>query len=212
VRGPILEHLARVAADWQVVGIWWHAAAAALLVSLFGLRRGGVVTATAALSMMVLSVAVAAFWMGNAFNAAVFLSLAMALLAIVLTLSRAPIRSGEPWEIGAGVAMCVFGWVYPHFVAGPWWRALYASPLGLLPCPTLSMVIGVSLIAGGFQCRWWRVTISSAGLFYGLFGAIVLGVRIDWALAAGAACLAAGLLTSRAPGRRLAMADSRRIV
>ena len=40
----------------------------------------------------------------------------------------------------------------------------YASPFGLLPCPTLSVVIGLTLIFGGLQSTAWSVLLIAAGV------------------------------------------------
>jgi len=82
--------------------------------------------------------------------------------------------------------MIVFGWVYPHFLdnAGPM-AYLYSAPTGLIPCPTLSVVIGFTLVLGGLRSRAWCVALSAVGLFYGAFGAGRLGVNIDWILFVG---------------------------
>jgi hypothetical protein len=62
----------------------------------------------------------------------------------------------------------------------------YGAPTGLVPCPTLSLMIGFALIAGGLAARTWSLTLAAAGVFYGAFGAARLGVTIDLALIAGA--------------------------
>src|SRR5947207_257610 len=89
-----------------------------------------------------------------------------------------------------GAVMIAFGWLYPHFLEqrSP---ALYlvAAPMGLIPCPTLSLIIGLTFLAGGFGSRAWMFVLAAAGLFYGVFGAARLGVRIDLVLAAGALSL-----------------------
>ena len=53
-------------------------------------------------------------------------------------------------------------------------------------CPTLSIVIGLALITGGLDSRLWTSILTAAGLFYGLFGALRLGVTIDFVLLLGA--------------------------
>jgi hypothetical protein len=87
----------------------------------------------------------------------------------------------------SGSLLFVFGWVYPHFLeTRSILTYLYAAPTGLIPCPTLSTVIGLSLILGGLGSRAWSLTLGFAGIFYGVFGAAWLGVTIDWFLAVGA--------------------------
>ena len=40
-----------------------------------------------------------------------------------------------------------------------------------------------------FESRAWGITVSVAGIIYGLFGAVRLGVSLDWVLLAGALAL-----------------------
>jgi len=57
---------------------------------------------------------------------------------------------------------------------------------GSRPCPTLSIVIGLALVLGGLGSRAWSVVVGATGIFYGIFGAAHLGVRLDWVLLLGA--------------------------
>jgi hypothetical protein len=80
-----------------------------------------------------------------------------------------------------------FGWVYPHFLEDSTPIVyLYAAATGLIPCPTLSIVIGLTLLLGGLRSRPWCLVLTIVGLFYGTFGAGQLGVNIDWVLLFGA--------------------------
>ena len=82
--------------------------------------------------------------------------------------------------------MFAFGWVYPHFLdTSTSLTYLYAAPTGLIPCPTLSIVIGVGLIVGGLGSRAWSIFLGALGDFYSIFGAVRLGVVLDWVLLFG---------------------------
>ena len=67
---------------------------------------------------------------------------------------------------------------------------VYAAPFGLVPCPTLTVLVGVSLFAGSFGSRPWAAVVAGASLIYGVIGVAVLGVWIDVVLIAGAMVLA----------------------
>ncbi len=83
-----------------------------------------------------------------------------------------------------------FGWAYPHFLITDTWTAYaYASPFGLLPCPTLSVVIGITLIFGGLHSRGWSVPLFGAAILYGWIGIFRLSVSLDIGLFAGAILL-----------------------
>ena len=83
-----------------------------------------------------------------------------------------------------------FGLVYPHFLPGePWFAYLFAAPFGLLPCPTLALVTGVTLLVRGLDLRPWCWLLAAAGFLYGLLGVLRLGVYLDLPLLAGAVAL-----------------------
>ena len=69
-------------------------------------------------------------------------------------------------------------------------RYLCAAPTGLIPCPTLSVVVGFALFADGLGSRAWPAVLAALGLLYGLFGALWLGVYLDAGLIIGAIALA----------------------
>ncbi|PLW83854.1 hypothetical protein CWI75_00380 [Kineobactrum sediminis] len=93
--------------------------------------------------------------------------------------------------------MIGFGWLYPHFLDNTTSLVyLYAAPTGLIPCPTLSIVIGFTLILGGLGSRSWCLVLAMMGLFYGVFGAARLGVRIDGVLILGALAAACAAVTT----------------
>src|SRR5678810_80921 len=95
-----------------------------------------------------------------------------------------------------GAAAIAFGWVYPHFLAGPPLAYLYAAPFGLVPCPTLAVAIGFALLAGAPNDRAWNLVLAALGLFYAAFGIARLGVWLDLGLAIPAVTLA---LAHRSP-------------
>jgi hypothetical protein len=132
------------------------------------------------------SVSVLAWMNGNPFNGAGFGALSVALGALLWSLSRKPVERAQPSWFLLGLSLVSFGWVYPHFLEDdPASTYLYAAPLGLIPCPSLSLVVGVTIIFSGLHSRVWSLVLASAALFYGVFGALYLGVTIDWMLAGG---------------------------
>ncbi|MEJ2595347.1 MAG: hypothetical protein P8100_09530 [bacterium] len=89
-----------------------------------------------------------------------------------------------------GIIMIVFGLVYPHFIeTDSAVKYLYASPAGLIPCPTLSILIGFILLFNGFGSQPITMTFVVFGLFYGFFGAMKLHVHLDFALIFGSLTL-----------------------
>ena len=131
---------------------------------------------------------------GNPFNGTVFVALFLFVLALASRLSEEPVHFGTPVLATLGAMLVAFGWGYPHFLeTDRWMMYAYAAPLGVLPCPTLSAVIGATLILGLLGSAAWSITLAAAGLTYGAVGVFVLGVQLDYALLAGALVLVGAL-------------------
>ena len=141
-------------------------------------------------------------WLGtNPFNGVVFAVLTLALVFTAIWLPAEPVRPGRTWTVVTGALMAAFGWFYPHFLESASWAAYAcASPLGLIPCPSLSAVVGVGLILGGFGSRRWSGIVAAAAVMYGLVGVLRLGVTIDAVLIAGALALGATVVNGKRDG------------
>lgn len=186
----ILNSLHTVANQWQMVAILWHGYFAVLAVALLaGIRPsrrvGGIL-----MGLPLLSVSLFAWLSANPFNGLVFAITGGTLLILAMRQPATRLRIAPRWGVIAGIVMFLFGWAYPHFLdtASPV-PYLYAAPTGLIPCPTLSIVIGLALIVDRLEARTWSLVLGAAGIFYGLFGALRLGVAIDWMLFLGASIL-----------------------
>lgn len=197
----ILSSLSRIAGDGIALAIYWHALALVALVALLGGWRPAQRSAALCLAVLLASVSALAWLHASYFNAALSTLLVLGLGAIALRLPRDPLVLSPAWSRLAGAALLAFGWFYPHFLDGqPWPLYLVAAPTGLLPCPTLSVVIGASLTARGFGSKAWSSLLAAAGLFYGVFGALRLEVRLDFILGAGSTLLALAALLPRELG------------
>lgn len=186
----ILRGLSQAANQWLALAIGWHVAIAAVIGALaFGWRPGRRATGLM-LASLCASVAVVAVLAGNPFNGSIFGLLTGALVVLALRLSPAPLSRGAPtWAVVVGWLLAAFGLVYPHFLDQPAAMYLIAAPVGVVPCPTLAVVIGFSLLAAGLQSRAWCWVLVAAGAFYGIFGVVRLGVVLDMALFVGTAAL-----------------------
>jgi hypothetical protein len=124
------------------------------------------------------------------------------LVGSALRASRAPVHFASPPWVVAGIALIAYGLAYPHFLrTDSWIEFLYAAPFGLVPCPTLSVVIGTMLLFRNGGSTVWSATLVVAGLLYGGIGVFRLGVALDWGLLLGSAALGAAVLHGRAPWR-----------
>ena len=194
----ILLGLASIANGATEVSIAWHfvlvAVTAALLAGLRPQKRAAAI----ALSAPLASVAILGFVFDNPFNGATFSLLAASLAVLAWRARPGIITLRSDWSAVLGAVLIVFGAVYPHFLGGVSWATyLYAAPLGAIPCPTLSVVVGAALLAGGFDLPSWRLLLAVAASVYAIFGAVRLGVLIDGVLFCGAL----GLLVQYAKDR-----------
>jgi hypothetical protein len=172
----VVANLARISRDLAAAAFVWHVAAALVLVAWArGWRPSAIARVRARLALL-LSVSGAAWLSGNLFNGAVFLGLA----ATASAARQGRIRDASPTSLAGlvGLAMLVLGWAYPHFTLWP--STLWTAPLGLIPCPTLSLLVGLNLLMGD-RGR----ALAAAGLFYGILGVVWLGVGWDVVLALG---------------------------
>ena len=194
----LLDALTKMASDLAPLAIIWHfAIAAAALAALAGWRPSERIAGTL-LSAPVLSVALVSFAYGNAFNAISFGGLALALAILGDGRMEPHVHHGPPWTEWLGAALIGYGLVYPHF--GPWW----ASPIGVVPCPTLAVVTGAMLVLGGLRSRAIPVLLASWTLFYAGFGIVQLGVWLDVGLlAATAGACALAVFNALGEGVRL---------
>jgi hypothetical protein len=197
----ILGGLVSTANDWQIIAVGWHLLLGSLLLAMYGRWRPSRRLLGVLLSLPLASVSALAWWSGNVFNGAVFAAVSASVAGLGLRLTgRVVVGSGR--LVVAGSALIAFGWLYPHFLAaGSALSYLYAAPLGVVPCPTLSAVIGIALVAGGTESRALAGTLAASGLCYGAIGALRLGVSIDFVLLGGAALLAVVALSQAAKRR-----------
>lgn len=201
----ILGGLTAIANQWRELAIGWHVVFGAALAALAFGWRPSIHLAGYALVIPLLSVSAAAWASGNPFNGSTFVLFAVALLIVVTGLSDERVRVAPAVFAVPGLLLVAFGWSYPHFVeAGSWAAYAYAAPLGVLPCPTLAAVIGLTLIFRGLESTAWSVTLAAAGFVYGAIGALRLGVTLDYGLLAGAAILAVSAAAHAGSRRRRA--------
>lgn len=202
----ILSALTALANQWKPLAIFWHlyfVVLAGLVIGLHPSRR----LMGMLLSLPLLSVSVLAWMSGNPFNGALFAVAAIALIVLAVRMPNEPVQIAPSWIAAVGAVMFVFGWLYPHFLnTTSFLPYLYAAPVGLVPCPTLSIVIGAALILDGLGARGWSLVLAAMGIFYGVFGALRLGVTMDFVLLVGALVLGAIVLMPGATTRKHALA------
>jgi len=198
-KAEILDGLRSISNNYTLISIYWHIViSVTILLLLLVLWRPTNRMAGMLLSLPFITVALLAWFNGNPFNGVLFSILAIFSLVNGLNLSQKEVEfSSWPYRL-AGILLLLFGMCYPHFLdADSVWEYLYAAPIGLIPCPTLSMAIGVALIYNGFNSNPLKIILLCFGFFYGLFGIFKLGVFLDFGLLSGTFVLLIQYLLNR---------------
>lgn len=188
-RAELLTNLGLIANEATPIAITWHVALALVLLALALGWRPTQRVARGLLVGPLGSVAACALAFHNPFNATVFAASATVLVLLSLRGGQAPVTRGSTWSTVIGGALLGYAWLYPHFLTGHVLTYWYAAPLGVIPCPTLALAIGVALLGDGLGGRAYAVVLTGLGLFYGVFGVVRLGVWLDVGLIAGAVAL-----------------------
>ena len=176
----ILSGLQKIVNDYSIIAIIWHILFYALVVALIAKWLPSNRFLALLFCLPVLSVAVMAFMTGNPFNGILFSLLTLLLFIFGLRATVQPLQVSQIIFMVIGILMIVFGLFYPHFTQGDSFiKYLYASPAGLIPCPTLSIIIGFLLLYNGLGSQAITLLMVIYGLFYGLFGTLRLAVYPD---------------------------------
>lgn len=184
----------------EVTRLWFVSAVQHMVlpfVLLYAFRRergGSIVSVYFGLTALLVSTLAVA----HSFN--LFNELVFALLGLALILGRRqgalrfPPLTAYPM---IGYAALVAGYWYPHFVDSAL-AVLVRSPYSVVPCPSLLVILGVTVATGIRFAVWAEWLLVCAGLFYGITGVIKLRVLVDLPLIVVSGAYAARLLSLRA--------------
>lgn len=175
----ILEQLTTTTTELTFVAISWHFAILAIALALLARWRPSAPQTALLLISPALSVAIISAAYSSWFNA---ISFGLLALVLVVALDDIDLRwrlQGPGWSRWLGLALVAYGFCYPHFVAGGWYRAVFAAPVGLVPCPTLAVLVGFTLMGRAGGSRAIPALLAVWTTFYALFGIFVLGVVLD---------------------------------
>ncbi len=135
------------------------------------------------LALPLMSVSFFAWITGNPFNGFLFFLFGILLIVLGMRNPGIPIGTNHTWSTVLGSIIIIFGLLYPHFLdTDNYFLYLYAAPTGLIPCPTLSVLIGFTIMYSGFHSRTWSLILAFSGLIYGMIGTFLLQVYLDMVL------------------------------
>ena len=193
----ILGGLQSIVNKYYVLAIVWHLLFYVLIAALIARWQPSNKLIALLICFPVISVAIMAWFSGNPFNGTVFTISVILLLIFGLKATNQTITYSQLPYLLAGIFMVLFGLVYPHFLnADSFLKYFYASPVGLIPCPTISILIGFILIFNGLSSQSITLTLIVLGLFYGIFGVLKLAVYLDIFLVIGTGALIIKYLAS----------------
>lgn len=182
----ILNGLQIIVNNYSTFAIIWHIIFYLLLAAIVFIWQPSNRTLALIICLSVIPVATFAWLSGNHFNGILFTVLAILTFIFGLKASSDAIIASQITFVVIGILMIAFGLIYPHFIsADSFLKYFYASPAGLIPCPTLSIIIGLLLVYNGLSSQPITLALIVFGLFYGIFGTLKLGVYIDLFLVFG---------------------------
>lgn len=186
----IINGLQSIVNDYSTFAVMWHGFFYILIAALIAKWAPSNKVFGLLTCLPLISVAIFAWLTGNPFNGTVFSIATILLIIFGLKTNGQPIYYSQIPFIITGILMITFGLVYPHFInPDSIIKYLYASPAGLIPCPTLSVIIGFLLLYNGFDSQPSTITLIVLGLFYGIFGVLKLAVYLDLFLLFGTVTL-----------------------
>ena len=195
----ILHGLTMLTGRFEALAAIWHVAIL-LLLAAWVWRRPSTRIMFGFFGLLLASVGALAWWSRNPFNGIVFSALAAAFVYQAAKKPRPTETTKGVFFLLAGSARILFGLFYPHFVrTDSWLPYLVYAPIGLIPCPTLSLITGFFILQRGFGSKLMTVVVMAAGLFYAVFGIFRLGVTLDVGLLAGVIVLLIRFLTTKKP-------------
>ncbi len=186
----VLEHLTHLANEGRTLGLFWHLATLVGLGFVLARRWRGRASIAIVTALPLFTASLLAFSDGNVVTGVALDVCGLALIVIARKFAGTRTEPGRTIPLFAGAVTVIYALTYTHFTAVSGWTDLWFTPVGVLPCPTLALVSGIGLMAGGFRSRAWSLTASLFGLVYSLYGVLQLGVMLDVGLLAASVVLA----------------------
>lgn len=143
----ILSGLRAIANSWNTIAILWHVYFGAMaLVLAVGVRPSRRI-AGLLLGLPLWSVSAIAWLSPNQFNGLVIAVVGIVLLLVAVKLPNDEVQIAPTWTLMSGLVLFAVGWGYPQLLnTSSYLPYLHSAPVGTIPCPTLTIVIGSALV------------------------------------------------------------------
>ncbi len=176
----IVKGLTNIANAFMGIAIIWHFIFYLLILVLSLGWRPTNRLFSSLISLPLFSVSILAWVSGNPFNGIVFGMFGLLLIILGLKNSFEKVKFPPLTYKILAILIITYGLIYPHFLQeSSFLHYIFVSPLGLVPCPTLSTIIGFAILFSGFLSKRWSIILIIIGSFYGLFGMFRLNVWLD---------------------------------
>jgi len=177
----ILEYLTMVSNKNISTNLIMHIVVITALTAIFTVKNENIKKAlvNSTLLLLYLSVSINAFLYGNPFHLISF-SILLVITTFVLLFTQNDINI-PAMNINTLISMIFigFGLWYPEFVNASDLQLLLLSPVGIVPCPTLLVTIGLlNLSFPGINKIQYFVTLA-VGMLFGIIGFFILKVNLD---------------------------------
>jgi small-conductance mechanosensitive channel len=183
----IFSALSPLANQWQLFAILWHLYFATLAIALAAGLRPSKRVSSILLVLPLFAVSAVAWLSDDRFDGTFTGLTAIALFWIAIHLPHEPVHIASSWLVSFAILLFVSGWVNPYFLPADAQVTYFnGAPTTFVPSPTISAIIALSLMVNCLESRSWSLILGAAGLFYGLFGVVRLGVTLDLFLLLGA--------------------------
>lgn len=186
----ILSGLFEIVSKYHMYALFWHILFYLLIIILFSGWKPTNKILSVILSFPLFSVSIFAWISGNPFNGFMFAFFGLVLLISGLRNTNQKVTVENSFYKYFGILTIIYGLAYPHFIPdASTLTYFYSSPIGLVPCPTLSTIIGFAIFYNGFNSKKWSISLCILGLIYGFVGVFRLNVLLDIGLLLAAVIL-----------------------
>lgn len=181
---PTPEHILRsleyLANNYMAIGVMWHVIIILLLTFYIPRKQVSSRLYYGVPALLFLSVSLLALTILNFFNALVYFGLSVLFLrkSIITGDYRFEINKSFIFRLSA-FTLILSGLIYPHFIDANLLVYIIASPTGVIPCPTLLLASGISLLFVHRDHKSVFYILIAVNLIFGFIGIFVLGVYID---------------------------------
>jgi hypothetical protein len=174
----ILLSLKFLANKYDELSIAWHVIIVFVLATAHYNKRLKTRLYLGICGLLFLSVSALAATINNFFNLIAFLGLAFAFLRESVFTNSYRYSTQQAASRSLAYFLVLAGLIYPHFLGSNIFRYFIAAPVGIIPCPTLLVISGMTLLFG-MPNKKLNYLLITANLFYGIIGVFFLGVTLD---------------------------------